>query len=157
MTLAFDRSVIYTDEFALSNAVVLSGPLKEKEISFAEWIEKRVPQILKMATTSSSSGISVEGRLAEIESSLGRLRGRVDRHDNKLEEVSHAGEKTWDLLNEDLRKLRAEQSTSSEKLEEFKDEVRTGFKDEANMLGDFGTRLSDLETAVANLASKLNK
>ena len=81
----------------------------------------------------------------------------MDRHDNKLEEVSHAGEKTWDLLTEDLRKLRAEQSTSSEKLEEFKDEVRTGFKDEANMLGDFGKRLSDLETAVEKLASKLNK
>ena len=157
MTLAFDSSVIYSDDLALSIAVFLSGPLKEKEISFAEWIEKRVPQILKMATTSSSSRILVEGRLAEIESSLGRLRGRVDRHDNKLEEVSHAGEKTWDLLNEDLRKLRAEQSTSSEKLEEFKDEVRIGFKDEANMLGDFGKRLSDLETAVEKLASKLNK
>ena len=42
-------------------------------------------------------------------------------------------------------------------MEEFKDEVRTGFKDEANMLDDFGKRLSELETAVANLASKLNK
>ena len=113
MTLAFDRSVIYTDEFTLSNAVVLSGPLKEKDISFVAWIEKSDPLILAMVTTSSSSGISVEGRLAEIESSLGRLKGRMDSHDNKLEELSHAGEKTWDLLNEDLRKLRSEQSASS--------------------------------------------
>ena len=110
-----------------------------------------------MATTSSSSGISVEGRLAELETSFGRLRGRVDSHDNKLKEVSQAGEKTWDLLNEDLRKLRADQEASSEKMEEFKDEVCTGFKDNTNMLGDFGKRLSKMETAVANLAAKMNK
>ena len=81
----------------------------------------------------------------------------MDSHDNKLKEVSQAREKTWDLLNDDLRKLRSDQATSSEKMEEFKDEVHTGFKDNANMLGDFGKWLSELEIAVVNLAAKMNK
>ena len=42
-------------------------------------------------------------------------------------------------------------------MEEFKDEVRTGFKDEANIHGDFGKRITALETAVAKLVAKLDK
>ena len=81
----------------------------------------------------------------------------MDGYEKKLEESSQAGEKTWDLLNADIRKLRDDHAASAEKMNEFKDKVRTGFKDEANTHGDFGKRINALETAVAKLVAKLDK
>ena len=107
--------------------------------------------------SSSSSGPSVEVRIDSLETSMGRLRARLDSQDKKLEETSQAGEKTWDLLNEDLRKLREDHNASSERMEDLKEEFRTGFKDAANTHGDFGKRISALETAVAKLVAKLDK
>ena len=74
--------------------------------------------------------------------------------ENKLEESSKAGNKSWDLLNADIRKLREDHAASAEKMKDFKAEVRTGFKDEANVHGDFGKRLAALENAVAKLDLK---
>ena len=122
--------------------------LKDKEIH---------PFFAMASPSSSSSGLSVEGRISVLETSMGRLRGQMDSQDKKLKEVSQAGDKTWDLLNEDLRKLREDQAASSESMEEFKDEFRTGFKDASNMHGDFGKRISSLETAVVRLVAKLDK
>ena len=67
------------------------------------------------------------------------------------------GEKAWDLINEDLRKLRADHEDSNEKLENFKEDSQTNFKDIANVHGNFGNRISALEAAIANLQSKMGK
>ena len=87
---------------------------------------------------------------------MGRLRAKLDDQDNKLQDVTKAGEQTWDLLNKDLRQLRADLSASTEKLEDFKDEMRTSFKDAAVTHGDFGKRISTLETTVSKLKAKLD-
>ena len=88
---------------------------------------------------------------------MGRLRARLDNQDKLLQATTKAGEQTWDLLNEDLRKLRADHEASTENLEDFKEETRTSFKDAANIQGDFGKRISALETAVSKLMAKIGK
>ena len=88
---------------------------------------------------------------------MGRLRARVDKQDKLLQATNQAGEQTWDILNEDIRKLRADHSASTENSEDFKEETRTSFKDVANTQGDFWKRISALETAVSKLIAKLGK
>ena len=88
---------------------------------------------------------------------MGRLRARVDKQDKLLQATNQEGEQTWDILNEDIRKLRTDHSDSSENLEDFKEETRTSFKDVANTQGDFGKRISGLETVVSKLTAKLGK
>ena len=85
---------------------------------------------------------------------MGRLRIKLDAQDKKLDAVSKAGEQSWDLLNKDLRQLRADLTGN---LKDFKEETRTGFKDSANTHGDFGNRITALENEVAKLKSKLEK
>ena len=116
-----------------------------------------VPFLTMASNSSSSSGLSMDAQIEALESSMGRIRACLDGHEKKLEESSKAGDKTWDLLNEDIRKLRDDHAASAEKMKEFKDEVRTGFKDEANIHGDFGKRITALETVVAKLVAKLDK
>ena len=87
---------------------------------------------------------------------MGRLRAKLDDQDKKLQVVTKAGEQSWDLLNKDLRQLRADLSASTDKLKDFKDETRTSFKDAAITHGDFGKRISALETAVSKLKAKLD-
>ena len=74
--------------------------------------------------------------------------------EKSMDDSAKAANKAWDLLNADLRKLREEQSGAAGKLKNFKAEVRAGFKDEANVHGDFGNRLTALEEAVAKLDLK---
>ena len=88
---------------------------------------------------------------------MGRLRARVDKQDKLLQATNQAGEQTWDILNEDIRKLRANHSASTENLEDFKEETRTNFKDVANTQGDFGKCISALETVVSKLMAKIGK
>ena len=116
-------------------------------------------KLLMMAShgSSSSSGPSVEDRIDSLENTMGRLRARLDNQDKLLQATSKAGEQTWDLLNKDIRKLQADHSSSTENLEDFKEETRTSFKDAANIQGDFGKRISALETAVSKLMAKLGK
>ena len=71
-----------------------------------------------------------------------------------LYDSNKAANKSWDLLNADLRKLREDHTASAAKMKSFKDEVRSGFKDEANVHGDFGKRLAALENAVEKLDLK---
>ena len=88
---------------------------------------------------------------------MGRLRARVDKQDKLLQATNQAGEQTWDILNEDIKKLRADHSASLENLQDFKEEVHTSFKDVANTHGDFGKHISALETAISKLIAKIDK
>ena len=88
---------------------------------------------------------------------MGRLRARLDNQDKNLQATNKAGEQAWDLLNEDIRKLREDHSASTENLDEFKEETRTSFKDVAITHGDFGKRISALETTVSKLMDKIGK
>ena len=112
-----------------------------------------------MASTGSSSesGSTVEERLDTLEHAMDRIKIQAGNQDQRLQETTVAGEKSWNRLNEDLRKLRADHSASSENLQEFKDETHTSFKDVANLHGDFGNLLSALEKAVSKLIAKLDK
>ena len=74
--------------------------------------------------------------------------------EKSMDDSTKAANKAWDLLNADLRKLREEQAGTAGKMKNFKAEVRTGFKDEANFHGDFGKRLAALEDAVSKLDLK---
>ena len=103
---------------------------------------------------SSSSGVNAETRIGSLEAAMGRLRFQMEGNDKKLDAVSKAGEKSWDLLNNELRQLRADLTGN---LNEFKDETRTNFKDEANTHGYFSNRISVLEIEVAKLKSKIEK
>ena len=103
---------------------------------------------------SSSSGVNAETRIGSLEAEMGRLRLKLDDNDKKLDAVSKAREKSWDLLNNELRQLRADLTGN---LNDFKEETRTNFKDEANTHGDFGNRISALEIEMAKLRSKIEK
>ena len=77
--------------------------------------------LLTMASHGSSSfGPSADERIKSLETSMGRLRARLDNQDKLLQATNKAGEQTWDLLNEDIRKLRVDHSASTENLDEFK-------------------------------------
>ena len=69
-----------------------------------------------MEGSSFESGLTMEERIDSLESAMGRLRARVDQQDKILKVTTQVGEKTWDILNEDIRKLRANHSASSENL-----------------------------------------
>ena len=88
---------------------------------------------------------------------MGRLRARLDQQENLLKESNRAGEKAWDLINNNLRKLRADHDSSKENLEDFKEEVQANFKDVANVHGNFGIRISSLESAMVKLKANLGK
>ena len=123
-----------------------STPLLSKEI-----------ESMAAQGSSSSFGISVGDRIEALENSMGRLRACLDNQDKLLKATAKAGEQSWDLINEDLRKLRADREASNENLEDFKEETRTSFKDAANIHGDFGNRLSALEMVVSTLMAKIGK
>ena len=103
---------------------------------------------------SSSSGVNAETRIGSLEAAMGQLRLKLDVNDKKIDVVSKAWEKSWDLLNTELRQLRDDLTGN---LNDFKEETRTTFKDEANIHGDFGNRISALELEVAKLKSKIEK
>ena len=107
--------------------------------------------------SSSETGSTVEEKLESLETSLGRLRARLDHHDKTLKESNQAREIAWNLINEDLRKLRADHEDSNEKLGNLKEETQTNFKDNANVHGNFGNRINALESAIANLQTKMGK
>ena len=96
------RLVIYSIHLSLSNAMDLKSqspevPLKKKENPIAAWT-RRLPllsrlaglsELLAMAShSSSSSGPSVEDRIDSLETSMGRLRARLDSQDKRLQATS---------------------------------------------------------------------
>ena len=81
----------------------------------------------------------------------------MDKQDKLLQATNQEGEQTWDILNEDTRKLCPDHSASIGNLEDFKEEVHTSVKDVANTQGDFGNHISALETVVSKLLAKLDK
>ena len=96
----------------------------------------------------------MEARLQEVESALGRIRGSMSGLEKSLDDSNKAANKAWDLLNADLRKLREDQAGNARKMKSLKTEMRAGFKDDANVQGDFGRRLAALEEAVEKLDLK---
>ena len=114
-------------------------------------------QWLAMEGSSSESGLTVEERIESLENTMGRLRACVDKQDKLLQATNQVGEQAWDILNEDIKKLRVDHLASSENLQDFKEEVHIIFKDVANTHGDFGKRISALEKVVSNLMAKLDK
>ena len=88
---------------------------------------------------------------------MDRLKLQIDIQDQRLQETKVAGEQSWNLLNEDIKKLRADLSASLENMEEFKEDVQTDFKDNANTHGDFGKRICALEQLVNKLLVKMDK
>ena len=107
--------------------------------------------------SSSDSGPTVEDKIVSLETSLERLWAYLDQQENLLKESNQAGEKAWDLINNELRKLRADHDSSKENLENFKEEAQANFKDVANVHGNFGNQISSLESAMANLKANLGK
>ena len=109
-----------------------------------------------MASTGSSSesGPTIEERLDTLEHAMDRLKIQADNQDQRLQETTVAGEKSWNRLNEDLRKLQADHLAA---LEEIKEDVHTSLKDVANVHGEFGNRINALELAVNKLIEKLDK
>jgi len=58
--------------------------------------------------SSSDSRPTVEDRLDTLENAMDKLRGRANNQDQLLQSTIQAGEKSWDILNEDIRKLSAD-------------------------------------------------
>ena len=102
-------------------------------------------------------GLIVEERLDTLGNAMDRFRGQMNNQDQMLQSTIQDGEKSWDILNEDIRKLRADMSAPARNLEEFKESVHTSFKDVANTQGDFENRIAALEVAVNKLLAKLDK
>ena len=107
--------------------------------------------------SSSDSGPTIDERLDTLEHAMDRLKLQTDSQDQWLQETKVAGEQSWNLLNEDIKKLRADLSASLENMEEFKEDVQTDFKDNANTHGDFGKRICALEQSGNKLLAKMDK
>jgi RNA binding exosome subunit len=112
-------------------------------------------------SSSSDSGPSVDARIGALEDRITSVRARVERQERLQQATNEAGEAAWDLLNDDIRSLRTDHT---EQMQVVREEVQTGLKDVENTQGDYGkrittleTRLTALETAVAKLVSKLEK
>ena len=113
--------------------------------------------IMDPGNSSSESGPSVEDRMEALESALSRLRARVDQQNKQLQDNIKAGERAWDILNEDIRKLRDDLSSTAGSVEDLKEDTQTEFKDEAIVHGNFGNRICALEEAISRIQAKIDK
>ena len=111
---------------------------------------------LMASVGSSSTPMSVEVRLAEIQQSLDALKLQADAHGNLLRSNIDEDNKQWKKYSSELRSLKNDFKDSKGEMNYFKDVVYSQFKDAANVSGDFGNRIIALETAVNKLIEKLN-
>lgn len=113
--------------------------------------------IMSSPSSSTSSGLSIEARLDALETEMGRLRRRIDRQDQQIVSNSQATDQSWNLLSDDIRKIREVVTASAENVDDLKDEVQVSFKDAASTHGNMGKRICELEKQVSNLIAKMNK
>jgi len=104
----------------------------------------------------SSSDPSVEELLTKIQHAMDRLKLQSEDQGKLLLSKAASGDKSWALLNKDLRTLREELSASKDSMVDFKDEVYAQIKDVANTHGDFGNPICTLELAVSKLLAILD-
>lgn len=136
--------------FDLGSHLSLASPLL--------WNSVFIPcQNMDSGGSSTNLRPTVEDRMEALESVLGRLRARADHQDKQIQENIQAGEKSWDILNENIRNLREYISTIAKNLEELKEDTQTALKDEAISHGIFGNRICTLEEDVNKILAKIDK
>ena len=102
-----------------------------------------------MDSVGSSSNVqSVEEHLADIQQSLDALKLKTDNQEVK-------GHNQWKAFANELSTLKKDLKDSKGELNYYKDVVFTEFKD-ANTTGNFGNRISVLESAVKKILEKFN-
>ena len=127
-------------------------------MSFSSFLDLLLLKLLfsmaSQGSSSSDSGPSVDARIGGLDDRITSVRARVERQERLQQATNDAGEAAWNLLNDDIRRLC---TNHTEQLQVVREEVQTGLKDVANTQGDFGQRITTLETTVAKLVSKLEK
>ena len=105
---------------------------------------------------SSSNRLSVEERLADIQQSLDALKLKSDEQGKSLKSNAEEDLKHWKNFSTELRSLKNDLKDSKGEMKYYQDVVFSQFKDAANVTGDFGNRITALETAVNNIIEKFN-
>ena len=98
----------------------------------------------------------MEERLAEIQQSLDALKLKSDEQGNLLKANVEEDHKQWKKFSSELRSLKNDLKESKGGMDYFQDVVFSQFKDAANVTGDFGNRISALETIVNKIMEKFN-
>ena len=111
---------------------------------------------LMASVGSSSNPLSVEERLSEIQQSLDALKIKSDAQGNLLKSNVEEDHKQWKKFSSELRSLKNDLKEAKGGMDYFQDVVFSQFKDAANVTGDFGNRISALETAVNKIMEKYN-
>ena len=112
--------------------------------------------------------MSVDERIESLENRIADVRGRVERQERLQRENKESVDSSWDLLSKDIRLLRSDHDAHQEetvaRLQVIKEEAKTGFKEDAVTLANYGQRIADLElrletmeTVVGKIASKLEQ
>ena len=103
---------------------------------------------------SSSNSQTVEERLADIQQSLDALKLKTDVQGKSIKSNADEGLQHWKNFSTELRSLKNELKDSKGEMNYYKDVVFSQFKDAANVTGDFGNRITALETAVKQIMEK---
>ena len=110
-----------------------------------------------MDSVGSSSNVqTVEERLADIQHSLDALKLKTDAQENTINHNAVEGLSQWKTFANELSTLKKDLKDSKGELNYYKDVVFTEFKDAANTTGNFGNRITALESAVKKILEKFN-
>ena len=150
---------------ALSSIQFIRAPslLKLEDLLLAQTLEADQLQAasqcdpVPMDSVGSSSNVqTVEERLADIQHSLDALELKADAQDNSIKHNAVEGLSQWKTFANELSTLKKDLKDSKGELNYYKDVVFTEFKDAANTTGNFGKRITALESAVKKILEKFN-
>ena len=105
---------------------------------------------------SSSNPQTVEEKLADIQQSLDALKLKSDEQGKTINSNAEEDLKHWKNFSTELRSLKSALKDSKGEMKYYRDVVFSQFKDAANVSGNFGNRITALETTVNKIMEKFN-
>ena len=103
---------------------------------------------------SSSNPQTVEERLVDIQQCLDALKLKTYDQGKSIKSNADEGLNHWKTFATELSSLKNDLKDSKGELNYYKDVVFTQFKDAANTTGNFGNRITALESAVKKIMEK---
>ena len=96
----------------------------------------------------------MEEILADIQQSLDALKLKTDEQGKSIKSNADEGLQHWKNFSTELHSLKTDLKDSKGEMNYYKDVVFSQFKDAANVIGDFGNRITALETTVNKIMEK---
>ena len=111
---------------------------------------------LMASVGSSSNPYIVEEKLADIQQSLDALKLKSDEQGKTINSNAEEDLKHWKNFSTELHSLKSALKDSKGEMKYYRDVVFSQFKDAANVIGNFGNRITALESAVNKIMEKFN-